>query len=333
MNSVVFTAARTALCVLLSLPFASAAIWPEQWWEYKRLSVAPVKLDDKAVWDEYGLDEAAVAQYDDGRVKFRATGYRLRDTTSAMAAFQWLRPAGWKSSDITELAATNGADTLFIKGNYLILLEGVLPDQDKRDILFVQLARMEISAIPPLAKYLPPEGLIDGSQRFVTGPASLEKFEPRIPPSQAAFHLGAEAQVGHYSSPAGDTALAIFSYPTPAIARDIVTKFQQIPGAVAKRSGPLVAVTFDPDPNAAERLLAKVNYNASVSWNESTVIHNENPGDMLVGIIQLIGVLVGGIAACGVLIFVTKVVGRRYLGWGQPEGAMVRLGIGPQERR
>ena len=109
-----------ALLSLFVLNGLQAAIWPEQWWAYKRLSVTSVKVTDKPVWDEYGLDEAAVAQYGDGNVKFRATGYRLRDTTAAMAVFQWLRPAGWRQSDITDLAATNGTDTLFTKGNYVL---------------------------------------------------------------------------------------------------------------------------------------------------------------------------------------------------------------------
>ena len=69
-----------------------------------------------------------------------------------------------------------------------------------------------------------------------------------------------------------------------------------------------------------------------MSWNESTVVHNENPGEMLSSIFKLIGVLIGGIAVCGLGIFLLKVVGRRYLGWGQPEGAMVRLGIDIDQR-
>jgi hypothetical protein len=330
MNATASRAARWFFGVLASLPLAHGAIWPEQWWEYKRLSVTPVKVSDQAVWEEYGLDEALTAQYDDGKVQFKATGYRLRDTTAAMAVFQWLRPAGWRTSDISDLAATNGPDTLFTKGNYVLLLQGHMPDAEKRDILYVQLARMELSALPPLATYLPKDGLIDGTSRFVTGPASLEKFEPRIPPSLAAFHVGAEGQLGRYR---GDTSLAIFNYPTPAIARDIAAKFQQIPGALAKRSGPLVAITFGPDADAAERLLAKINYKATVSWNEPLNAPEQNPGEMLVSIFQLIGVLVGGIAGCGLLIAATKIVGRRYLGWNQPGTAMVTLGIDTEERR
>ena len=256
----------------------------------------------------------------------------MRDTTAALAVFQWLRPAGWRSSDITDLAATNGTDTLFTQGNYVFWLEGVLPDQEKRDILFVQLARMERSALPPLATYLPNEGLIDGSRRFVTGPAAMARFEPRIPPSTAGFHFGAEAQLGRYATPSGEISLAVLSYPTPAIAKGIAEKFEQIQGVLAKRSGPMVIAAFSPDPDAAERLLAKINYKASVSWNESTIIRNENPGEMLAGIFELIGVLIGGIAICGLLIFVVKWTGRRYWGWGEANQAMVTLSIDGEQR-
>jgi hypothetical protein len=53
---------------------------------------------------------------------------------------------------------------------------------------------------------------------------------------------------------------------------------------------------------------------------------------MLVSIFQLIGVLIGGIGACGILIAGTKLVGRRFLGWGAAGGSMVTLGIDGEER-
>ena len=37
---------------------------------------------------------------------------------------------------------------------------------------------------------LPADGLIPNSERYILGPVSLDRFEPRIPPSVAAFHLG-----------------------------------------------------------------------------------------------------------------------------------------------
>jgi hypothetical protein len=321
---------RFVLALLILATTAQAAIWPEQWWEYNRQSIQPVAVTDKTVWDEYGLDLAETAQYDDGKVHFKATGYRLRDSTSALAAFQWLRPGDWRASEVTDLAATNGRDTLFTQGNYLILLEGHLPDAEKMDILYVQLSRMERSSLPPLATYLPAQGLVAGSQRYVIGPASLEKFEPRIPPSIAAFHLGAEAQLGRY---ADGTSLAVFNYPTPAMAKTAIERFRQVPGALAKRSGPMVAVVFSPNADGAERLLARINYKAFVSWDENpNAPPQENAGDLILGIFRLIGALILAIGAGGLLIGLVKFLGRRYLGWHDHGDPMLQLHIDDDHR-
>jgi hypothetical protein len=98
---------------------------------------------------------------------------------------------------------------------------------------------------------------------------SLQKFNPKLSPSAAAFSLSAEAQMGRYRTPTGELSLAIFSYPTPVLARERSEEFRKIPGVTAKRTGPLVvAVTGAADPNDAERLLAKVNYQANVTLDE-----------------------------------------------------------------
>ena len=95
-------------------------------------------------------------------------------------------------------------------------------------------------------------GLIPNSERYILGPVSLARFEPRIAPSLAAFHLGTEAQLGRYRTPKGDLTLAIFSYPTPNIARERQEEFPKVPGTIAKRSGPLVGVVVQP-PDAGRR--------------------------------------------------------------------------------
>jgi hypothetical protein len=306
---------------------ASAAIWPEQWWAYKRLSVEKLKVDDPLVWEEYGLQEAETASYDDGQVKFTATAWRLRDSTSALGVFQWKRPAGWKNSDVEDVAAASGSKLLFTYGNYVILLDGHTPDEEKRKILYIQLPRLDMSSLPVLASYLPAEGLIDGSARYVIGPVSLEKFEPRIPPSLAAFHLGAEAQIGRYSSPQGETTLAIFSYPTPNMARNRFEEFSKLSGVIAKRAGPMLAVlVHPPDPDAAERLLARINYRATVSWNEPTSSEPDaNPGDLLIGIFKLTGFLILFTLLAGAAFGGIRRLGTRYLGWQGGEGSMVTL--------
>src|SRR5262249_33510810 len=93
-------------------------------------------------------------------------------------------------------------------------------------------------------------------------------------------------------SAGGDLTLAIFSYPTPSIARDRHAEMQKLPGALAKRTGPLVAVVLSP-PNAedAERVLSQVRYQAAISWDERVPTRRDNIGDLIINAFLLIGIL------------------------------------------
>ena len=136
--------------------------------------------------------------------------------------------------------------------------------------------------MPVLPAYLPNGDLAPNSERYITGPASLSRFAPEISPSLAGFHFGAEAQTGVFHSPKGDMRLEIFNYPTPQIAMDKVAEFQKLPGAVAKRTGPLVAVIPQPaDPDMAERLLGGIRYEAVITRDEYVPTRRDNMGDLL----------------------------------------------------
>ena len=76
----------------------------------------------------------------------------------------------------------------------------------------------------------------------------------------------------------GDLKLALFSYPLAAMARDQAASFAKIPGAVVKRTGPLVALVIQPkDANAAERLLSQVRYEATVTTGQPPKTKKDNP--------------------------------------------------------
>ncbi len=115
--------------------------------------------------------------------------------------------------------------------------------------------RQESGPLPTLPKHVPSDYLVPNSERYITGPGSLAKFEPELSPAQAAFHLGTEIQTATYKTGNGEMKLAIFSVPSPELARidpglPNWTKFQ---GMVTKRSGPLVAAFYPPkDANDAE---------------------------------------------------------------------------------
>ena len=129
-------------------------------------------------------------------------------------------------------------------------------------------------------------------------------------PSVAGFHLDAEAQLGIFHSDKGDLPLAIFNYPSPQIARQKVSDFEQLPGAVVKRSGPLVALVLAPaDRDLAERLLAKVRWQAEVTRDQAVPKSDENAGTMLLNIFKMIGLLLVFALACGALLGAVRVIG------------------------
>src|SRR5205807_7843576 len=135
---------------------------------------------------------------------------------------------------------------IFARWNYVFQFTGGKVEPSDITELYNRLPKLEQSPLPALMTFLPPgtpsASLVPNSERYVVGPVSLERFEPRISPSVAAFHLSAEAQLGKYRTAKGLMTLSVFHYPTPGIARDRLEEFRKIPGAMAKRAGPLVAI-------------------------------------------------------------------------------------------
>src|SRR5208337_1976052 len=133
---------------------------------------------------------------------------------------------------------------------YLLSFAGYKPSKEELDALFGSLHNVDLTVLPVLPSYLPSDGLVPNSERYILGPATLQKFAPGIPPSLAAFHFGAEAHMGSFRNAKGDAPVIVFNYPTPKIAMQRAIEFQKLSGAVAKRSGPLVAVVLEPrDPD------------------------------------------------------------------------------------
>ena len=180
--------------------------------------------------------------------------------------------------------------------------------------------------MPTLPDYLPSGDLVPNSERYVLGPEALARFAPGIPPSVAAFRLGAEAQLGAFRGPGGEMRLVIFNYPTPQIAIQQYEAFVKLPGVVAKRTGPLVAVVLaPPNADAAEHLLAQVRYQGAITISERVPTQRDNIGDLIVNAFELIGILlvfalVSGLAFGGARAF-------RRRGKGADRDAMIVLDL------
>ncbi len=302
---------RLLAALAISLcPLAGAAIWPGQWGDSHLISAAPVDLTaNPEIWKEYGLQSTERADYGG----FRATAYRFKDTTGAFAAAQWLR------------AADPSTATL---GNYVIGCSGKCPPITKLKewLTASKPPGLSRSAYPVLDTYFPPKNLIAGSKRYIYGPAALAQFEPRVPPSAVAFDFSTEGQIARYRSPGGEATLALFSYPTPMMARQQVTEFEKLPNAAVKRTGALVAVVFTAGRPTAEALLSQINYEASISLDQvpPLVLKPESAANMLLAIISLAGVVLTFCILSGLAFGLIRVLARKF-GYSHANDSMITL--------
>ncbi len=299
----------------------SAAIWPEQLGPFTRGAARPAPVTQAGVWQEYGLLESEAADYTGPSGRFTGSAWRFRDPTGAMAAFEWQRPAGSTPSAVGPLAVETPSTLLVAFHNYLLGFGGWKPDGDALAPLLETLPLVDQSALPTLPGYMPAANRVANSERYVLGPASLALVEKRIPPSVAAFHLGTEGRFARFSAKGGDLTLGIFSYPTPNLAREREAAFGELPGAVVKRTGPLVAVILSPsDPDEAQRLLARVQYQATITWSERMPTGRDNVANLILNVLLLAGVLLLFCLAAGLALGGVRLIARRYFkGWVDEE--------------
>lgn len=301
-----------SLIALLLPALATAAIWPEDAGTWRRISTAPAPVTDRALWNEYGLQEAETAQFEAGDKKFSATAWRVQDATAAMGAFEWQRPATAKPSKAAELAAETESGVIAAIGNYVVSFEGYRPTAEEISAVAGRLPRLYRQPLPTLPDFFPQRDLVPNSERYLLGPVALERFESRIPPSVAAFHYGTEARTALFKTPGGPMRMVLFDYPTPQIAIRQYEEFLKVPGAVAKRSGPMIAVVVSPpDPDFAEHLLSQVRYQASVTMHEYVPTRRDNVAHLILTIFKLCGLLLLFALAAGLAVGGVRAIIRR----------------------
>jgi uncharacterized protein DUF6599 len=302
---------RPFLFLLFPL-IAGAALVPEAVGPYKRTATSQPVLSERPLWDEYGLKESESGNYENGKKKLTVSIWRLQDPTGALGAYQWQCPQKSRPSAAAKLAVETPTSLLVLHGNYLASFEGYKPSAKELGPVLESLPKVDTSSLPVLAGYLPSKDLIPNSNRYVIGPAALEKFTPAIPASVAAFRLGAEAQLGVFKGPRGEAAMAIFNYPTHQIAMDRVPEFEKIPGTAVRRSGPLVSVVLNSaDPDFSEKLLSQVRFQAEVMRDEYVPTKRDNIGHLLINAFVLIGILLALCVCAGIMVGGLKAFRRR----------------------
>lgn len=293
--------------------FLLATILPPSIDDWKRTGAANTELPQMNVVREFGFLESDGATYENGAKKFQIAVHRMRDVTGAVALEQALQSPERK---------------VFRHQNYVFqTLDGTAP-RGAIDAFLYPTLKVDRSAPPSIGGYLPRKGRLVGTERLILGPESLRAFEPRIPVVAAGFDFAAEVQIARY----GTGVLAVLHYPNHAIARQQLALLEKIPTAVVVRSGPIVNVVLPTetgkplDPQAAKELATQVEYKATVVMDKAPEKPQPNPGEFLVGVFQLCGILLGLCLTLGLIFAGVRVYGSRWSGKKEEDG-MTSLGI------
>ncbi len=225
-----------------------------------------VFADDPALWREFGLADTQTIQQGARTI----TAYRMKDLTGALAAWQWQRTPSDRPCAANAFCAQDGKRALITEDNYLFDIKGPAPDQTQFAALLKTLPNLRDTSLPAILTFIPRNGLVPNSSRYILGPESLHAFAPELSRINPGFNEGAEAQMAQYDLGNNVHArLAIFNYPTPEMARLHAPEFKSLPNVHVKRSGVLLAMVFDGATNAqADTLLSRIEYEARITWND-----------------------------------------------------------------
>lgn len=307
-------------------------------WEINRQSVKtgsdPAVVDpaDFAVLKEYGFSDFENAAYTRNGRSMQVKAARFNDASGAFGAYSYYVQPQMRVEQIGDAGASNNARVLFYRGNILVevKLEQVtaMSAADLR-ALAESLARPHgnVSALPALPKYVPKQSLLPNTERYIVGPVALERLGAPVPANLIDFSKAPDVEFAKYRSSRGDASLVLVEYPTPQIAAERLRAWQAtLPGAAFhfKRSGPILAAVGGEVPDSeAQSLLASVNYDADVTWNQPTRPDpKEDRGTFVVAEILLVLVVLGlglffGLAFGGFRVIAKRLFPKR--GFDRPE--------------
>ncbi|MEP6644280.1 MAG: DUF6599 family protein [Acidobacteriaceae bacterium] len=318
---------------------ASSSILPKQFagWQASSIKTSQDSADADPVnadlLKEYGFSDFESATYarPDGR-KVIVKAARFADASGAYGAFTYYKMPQMLKETVGDQGASLNERVLFYRGNVVV------------DAVFQHLSAMsaaelrELSgllpapadnakSLPGLPVYLPRQSYVKNTAKYVVGPVGLRKINAPISADLVDFNLGAEVVQGNYSTSGGEATLLMIEYPTPQIAAEHLRKIEaaiqshlqaergDAPSPLAaRRTGPIVVVAAGPlSQSEAKSLVASVNYEADVTWNENThFTRKDNVANLLVNIIVLSGIICGLALVAGVAFGGIRILVKRY---------------------
>jgi hypothetical protein len=279
-------------------------------WQITRTSVKtgsdPAAVDpaDSAVLNEYGFANSESATYTRNGRNIEVKAARFKDSSGAFGAFTFYVQPQMQKEDIGARGVSNNSRVLFYRGNILVEVHlqqvTAMSASDLRALADALPRPKGESSVPPvLPGYLPKESLVVNTDRYIEGPVALERVGVPIPADLVDFSKGPDVEFAKFQTRGGHCNLTLVEYPTPQIAAERLKAWQAatLPGGpfYFRRSGPLLeAVSGNVGEGEAQALLASVNYDADVTWNQSA--HRDRSEDrygFIIALVLLVVIVLG----------------------------------------
>ncbi|HEV8384504.1 MAG TPA: DUF6599 family protein [Candidatus Acidoferrales bacterium] len=241
--------------------------------------------EDAALLREYGVTAAEQRTYIRGTRALQMTVYVFPDSSAAYGAYSFLRTGAVAVDGHPGTTSPRHGTRRMLLGNFILEMSGNVPEAQLHapDELQKQLLVWADSApYPMLSQYLPAEGLVRGTERYLLTKESLARVLPFERSDWVSFEYGAEAEVARYRTNGTPSTLLLISYPTPQAAQlkqaelgrwlnvnNSETSKTNRPIAYVRRILSILAIVVDAQsPEAAKTLLAGIEYQPTFSWNE-----------------------------------------------------------------
>jgi hypothetical protein len=254
---------------------------------------------------EYGFVAGEEGTYTKGTDKLVAQLYRMRDPSGAYGVYSYLRTPEMARADVNEHSSISSGRALVLVGNLVLDVRGgnlKRVEADLHPLVSALASQAEDGALPTLWQHLPETGFVNGSDRYVLGPQTLNQFVPDELGSSLGFSKGAEAEIARYQVSGASMVLLIVDFPTPQLADDSLAALQKrfnVNGAKQQGAGPpqlfakraltlLAVVSGAPSQAVASGLLDQVHSGAVLTWN-SPSFEATQPGILTIVVGTVIG--------------------------------------------
>ena len=296
-----------------------------------KISHNPADADasNAAVLKEFGLADFQSANYSkNGDRKLIVRAIRFDDATGAYGAYTLYSQPGMQTEEIGRHGESAGDRVLFMQGNVVVEAKfdqvNAMSAAEMRELASdLPQPGGSLGEPPGLARWLPQPAFIEHSVKYAVGPKSYDLTGAPLPSSALDFSKSPEILTALYKSDEGTAKLTLISYPTPQIAGVQLRNIEQNRASLqaggagdfqTKRTGPILAVVSgDVSLSEAKSLLASVNYEANVTFDEPTFLgKKDNIGNLIVAAFGLIGLILAVAIVFGIVFGGLRILLKRF---------------------